>query len=140
MKNYLVLILLCFSYEALSFELSSAHYKLLKGDESVCSTGPAKIIKDGDEETFMLGSVISIPLIKEKTRDTIADGNCTQVDELENSKTKLLFTSTISSCSKEFKHLENKVIQTVELRGSEIFYKLVDGKSTIQCHFKKENP
>ena len=137
MKKYLWVLLLV-SFSAIGFEFSEADYALVEGDSKLCSSGHAQILKDEGEETFILGPVISIPIIKEKTIDKVADGKCQQVDELKDSKNKMIFTSIIQNCSKDTKHLEKRVVETVWVEGDKLFYTNVQGSVTKQCHFQKE--
>lgn len=137
MKKYFWVLLLV-SFSAIGFELSEADFVLVEGDSKLCSSGHAQILKDEGEETFILGPVISIPIIKEKTIDQVAGGKCQQVDELKDTKNKMIFTSIIQNCAKDAKHLEKRVIETVWLEGENLFYTNVQGSITKRCHFRKE--
>ena len=136
MKSYFW-ILLFFSFKALGFEFSSADYLLLEGDAKLCSPGHAQLLQDEGEETFVLGPVISIPIIKEKSIDKVAGGKCQQVDELKDSKKKIIFTSVIQNCSQGSEHLEKRVVETVWYEGDKLFYTNVQGSATKKCHFQR---
>lgn len=137
MKKFLW-VLLIISFSAWGLELSEADYALVEGDSKLCSGGHAQILKDEGEETFILGPVISIPIIKEKTIDKVAGGKCQQVDELKDSKNKMIFTSIIQNCTKDAKHLEKKVIETVWVEGDKLFYTNIQGNVIKKCRFQKE--
>lgn len=137
MKKTILALLVLVSFEAPAFEVKEKYYHLIKGDESLCSSGPARIIKDEGEETFTLATIISIPLIKKETREKVADGQCLQVDQLVRSENKLIFTSVTKECSQKFKKLERRVVQFVTIEGDKLTYKIVTGSSSKECLFKE---
>ena len=97
-----------------------------------------KVVGQDSDRSLIVGSRISFSLSQKDDVSLAADGHCREVVRKKEEADKLIQTTTISNCSKEYKKLEGETYEELIVSHDQIIYKNRHGKTTSTCLFKRK--